>query len=327
MRAIMTALERHPGWPFCWIKREGDQPTGSMKIRSAIAMLEAARLPEGATFVESTSGNMGAALAWYAWNHGLHAVLVTDPKISEWHIQQIARCCADRFPVTTVDETGGWLLTRLQKVQDLLKKNPTWYNPNQYTNLWNPLAFEEVGVEIWQQLRPTFRKRGIRTLWYFASVSTGGSLSGSASALRRLVAHAKDMHVGELKVVAVDVEGSVIFGRPPRKRYLNGIGSSLHHPPNLWRNLIDEVAIITDDVAIKQCLALREQWGERWWMGGSTGAILQAVQQYGLRGRFDSHDAVVVLSPDHGCIYEQTLYNPAWRQAAGLLKELPNALV
>jgi len=314
-----TPLLALPDAPRVLLKREGDIPMcRSMKLRSAWTIVTEARLAPGATIVESTSGNMGMALAWVANQLGYHAVLVTDPKLSAWHREHMLSLGATLYGVEEKDETGGWLLTRLELVRKLRKQHPHWFCPDQYANGWNPLAFEQVGMEIYRALVGKFSYLfPIRTLWYFASVSTGGSLSGSAAALLRLLKPAVPFPVEQVRIVAVDVEGSTIFGRPPRTRYLNGIGSGLKELPNLRRHLITDVAIVTDVAGISTCHAMRRRHGDEWWLGGSSGAVLAAVQQF--ESRIDwEHDVVVALSPDHGSIYQSTIYDSAWLQERGL---------
>ncbi|KKL66040.1 hypothetical protein LCGC14_2148940, partial [marine sediment metagenome] len=152
------------------------------------------------------------------------------------------------------------------------------------------------------------------TLWYFGAVSTGGSLSGSAKALRRLCnRHHGVFPVRNLRVVAVDVEGSAIFGRPPKVRHLNGIGSSLANPPNLQRRVLDDVVIVTDAEAFAACWSLRRDFV---WVGGSSGAVYAAMCKKA--SEFGPNDIVIGLFPDTGAIYAHTIYSPKWLQERGL---------
>jgi N-(2-amino-2-carboxyethyl)-L-glutamate synthase len=291
-----------PPRPNVFAKLEGENETGSMKIRSAVRIIERAGLKSGMTVVESTSGNMGTAIACVAKDRGLHAVLVVDPKLSPYHRNMILEFGGQLVEVMEVDDTGGWLKTRLAKVKSLLQEHPDWYWINQYESPWNPQAFESIGIEIVNQLCELPIGK---TLWLFASVSTGGSLTGTARVL-------KSMKSFRTKVVAVDAAGSEIFGSTPCKRYLNGIGSSLSNPPNLDRSLIDFVSIATDREAFEMCHMLRE---EGIYAGGSSGAVLSAIYHHKFWESLD--DVVVGIFPDCGEIYEQTLYSEQWLEERG----------
>jgi cysteine synthase len=290
--------------PYAWVKMEGANWTGSMKIRSAEKIIFEARLAAGSTVVESTSGNMGVALAAVCWQSRLNCVLVVDPKLSPWHREAILQFGAKLVEVQEVDDTGGWLKTRLAKVHGLLAEHPDWFWANQYGNPNNALAFEEVGNEIVDQL--SWLLLGAKTLWFFASVSTGGSLTGAARKLRMCLPSVR------IKVVAVDALGSVIFGGSPQKRYLNGIGSSLANPPNLDRSQVDLIHIATDEEAFTECYRLRHK---NFYVGGSSGAVFSAMKR--LKGEYGADDIVVGLFPDNGNIYGQTIYSQEWLRERG----------
>ncbi len=292
-------------------KLEGHNATGSMKIRSAHKILTEAQLAPGTKIIESTSGNMGVALATVAKALDLQSILVTDPKLSAFHRTHMEELGAHLECVTEQDETGGWLLTRLERVHSLLKNRPHWFWPNQYANPLNPLAFESIAIEVIRDLKKTeITLQDDTTLWFFAAVSTGGSLSGVARALRRLCHPENGTYcMRQLKIVAVDAEGSAIFGRPACRRFLNGIGSSLRRPPNLQRSLIDDVVIVTDEEAFRACHLLRREfpWGL---VGGSSGAVYAALIQRA--AHFKPNDIIVALFPDSGHMYEDTIYNATW---------------
>jgi cysteine synthase A len=148
---------------------ESENITGSMKIRSAKKILNSMDLKAGDTVIESTSGNMGVALAWLSLVRVLNCVLVVDPKLSPWHREHVQEFGARLVEVEEVDDTGGWLKTRLKKVNELLEVRPDWHWVDQYANPNNPWAFEDVGREIAGQLfhyRESFLHHNV---WFFAS--------------------------------------------------------------------------------------------------------------------------------------------------------------
>ncbi|KKN68898.1 hypothetical protein LCGC14_0446840 [marine sediment metagenome] len=298
-----------------YAKLESHNEMGSMKLRSAYKILTEAQLRVGSTVIESTSGNMGVALAYVGRQLGLRVILVTDPKLSPSHGIEMRQLGATTIQVTTIDKTGGYLLTRLKKVETLCEEHPDWFWVNQYSNPLNPLAFESIAIEIVRDLNKNVHLHSNTTLWYFASVSTGGSLSGSARALRRLC---RRLPIKELRIVAVDAEGSAIFGRPARLRNLNGIGSSLNQPPNLQRSLIDDVVIVSDAEAFAACYGLRHA---DFYVGGSSGAVWAAIHKKA--HHFVAQDIVIALFPDGGRMYEETIYSPAWLRQKGFPELTP----
>lgn len=279
-------------------KNEGLNDTGSMKIRSARRILDDAHLLPGQTVIESTSGNMGVALAAECYSRRLNCILVVDPKLSPWHEQQMELYDAKIICVDEVDETGGWLKTRLAKVKAILSQNTNYFWVNQYSNPSNPLAFEELGEELYKAAREEIEKA--RRVILYMAVSTGGSLTGVVRGLRK--------HMPEkLRVVAVDAIGSAIFGQKPRKRFLNGIGSSLVDPPNLNKDLINWANFVSDKQAFLMCHVLSRN---DIWVGGSSGAVVAAILKEQYSYRFD--DLILTVFPDSADAYRDTIYSSKW---------------
>lgn len=309
------------------LKLEGANGSRSMKARSAYTMLVAERLTPGATIIESTSGNMGVALAQVGKALGLQVVLVVDPKLTLGHREAMLQSGAQLIEVEDPDETGGWLRTRLIKVRDLCQEHPDWRWINQYGNPYNPEAFEVVVEEVVGELGMKYgwRHRGVhldRCLWFFGAVGTGGSLTGSARALHRFFHHLPSSILGftHYRVVAVDAEGSRIFGCAGKPRHLVGIGSSLSAAelPNLRPEFFTDVTHVSDAEAFRAC----------WWLwkeahikvGGSTGAVWAAMNRF--EPRCQPHDVMVGVSADAGTIYETTIYNERWLRERGLWHEV-----
>ncbi len=112
-----------------------------------------------------------------------------------------------------------------------------------------------------------------------------------------------------VKIIAVDVEGSVIFGHSPKKRHVSGIGSS-KRPPILEEAIIDEVVYVSEAEIIAGCKnLLREQmiFG-----GASSGAVYYAIAKYFETRRVEEDANIVFLCPDRGGAYADTIYNDKW---------------
>src|SRR5215216_5819891 len=225
-------------------KLEYVNPVGSIKDRPAFWILKRAAergdIGEETTLVESSSGNFASALAAYTRLVGLKFIPVIDPNISGTYESFLRRMCPIVVKVEERDDTGGFLKTRLQKVQELCATIPNAYWTNQYGN---PDA-----MEAHYELTATEICAEFDSLDYvFIGVSTAGTIAGVS---RRL----KDQYP-DIKVIAVDTEGSAIFGGAPRKRHIPGIGSSIV-PQLLSHARIDDVVLISERETIDACREL-----------------------------------------------------------------------
>src|SRR6266480_6935663 len=197
-------------------KLEYVNPGGSSKDRSAYWILKRAAergdICDETTVIESSSGNFAAALAAFTHLVGLQFIPVIDPNISSTYESFLRRICPTVVKVEDRDDTGGFLKTRLQKVKELCATVPNAYWTNQYGNPDAMEAhYELTGAEICADFDSLD--------YVFIGVSTAGTIAGVS---RRL----KDCY-STIRVIAVDTEGSVIFGGTPRKRHIPGVGSSI----------------------------------------------------------------------------------------------------
>jgi cysteine synthase len=191
--------------------------------------------------VESTSGNMGVALAMLARERGYRFVAVVHPRVTDENLARLSRLVASIEMVDEPDETGGFLLARLGRVARLRAELPCVYWPDQYANTANPRAHQRwTGPEIWRQM-------DCRVGAIFVAVSTGGTLAGISRYVRT-----RDP---QTIMAAVDVCGSVALGGTPGPRKLTGIGSSIRST-FLTSDLYDESLQVTHEQAIAFCRAL-----------------------------------------------------------------------
>lgn len=282
-------------------KLEFCNPTGSSKDRSALWILEQAigrgEIAHDTTVVESSSGNFALALAFYCRLLGIRFVPVIDPNCNEATESQLRLLCGQVEKVTVRDAAGSYLKTRLARVRQLLVELDSAYWPNQYAN---PDArdahYRFTAGELIAQAGPLD--------YLFVGVGTGGTIAGLSHRI-------KETYPGCV-VVAVDTEGSVIFGGPPKKRRIPGIGSSIV-PPLCGQALIDRVEIVSETRAVEACAALAARFGL--YAGGSTGSTYAAVQDYFARHHPGARrPRVAFLAADRGHAYAQTVYAPAWVQ-------------
>ena len=247
----------------------------------------------GAALVESTSGNLGVALASAARALGISFTAVVDPSLSPVLAERMTGLGAELSEVSRRDAQGGYLSARLDRVAALLAAEPALVWTDQYHNPANPLAHcQGTGPELHKQAPGSMDA-------VFVAVSTGGTLAGLGRYLRGRQPKAR--------VIAVDVPGSRVFADPAGTRLLTGIGASRPSAflrPGDW----DDVVIVDDADTVSHCHTLAETTGIR--LGGSSGAVLAACARY--LAEHPEITSPVCVCPDSGGNYTQTLYAPKW---------------
>jgi len=278
-------------------KLEFLNPIGSVKDRPARFIIEqglqSGIIRSNTHLIESSSGNLGIALAMVARIYGLQFTCVVDPKTTPNNMRILKQSKANIELVVEPDEQGGYLQTRLQRVQELLKAIPNSYWINQYANPLNCQAhYSSTGREILEDIDGPID-------CLVASVSTTGTILGTARRLRQ--------KFPRLRVVAVDAVGSVIFDTPPGPREIPGYGAS-RIPELLSRDEIDDIVYISDWEAVQGCHALVAHEGIL--AGGSSGAVVAAIQK--LLPSLPTTYRIVTLLPDRGERYLDLIYSDTW---------------
>lgn len=282
-----------------YAKLESENPTGSVKDRTAIGLLralaESGRLTTNGHLIDSTSGNFGVAVAYLAREIGLRFTAVIDPRTTAENVDRIKEFGANIELVTNLDNTGGYLLSRLERVQELIsspgKEDLVWIN--QYSNPANPLIhYQTLGSELVRQVSE-------RAEVVLVAVSTGGTFAGIAKRFRESAPN--------IRLVAVDVEGSVALGGHPARRLLTGIGAS-RRSDFVAEDLVDDVIYVSPTEAMNACHQVRAN--ADLWLGGSGGAVIAAAIRY-FHEVPGCREAAAVI-PDRGENYSQTIYDDAW---------------
>lgn len=296
-----------------FLKLEGSNPTGSMKDRTGLALIRqierSGLITDKPIIIESTSGNLGVALALLCKAKGYDFWAVVDPKTTPENLEKMRLLGAQIEVVTQPDETGGYLLSRLARIQELCAQSASYIWTNQYANPANPLIhFTTTGPEIYRQMAGKVDA-------LFIPVSTGGTLAGVARFFREVSP--------STQIIGVDAYGSVVFGTPPGPRKLNGIGSS--RPSSfLSSDLYDAFILIQDEEAFAfcrfLCLAINVK------VGGSSGAVLSACAKYLVAHPELEH--VVCLCADDGENYVSSIFNDEWlkQQHLSLSQDLLGAV-
>lgn len=288
-------------------KLEFFNPGGSVKDRPAVHILsEGLRtgvITPDSHVIESSSGNFGIALAMACRIHNLPLTIVVDPDVTQTNFT-LLHCLGARVEmVTKLDANGcGYLEQRLRRVRSLVEQTPGGVWINQYANQLNWLAHECTAREIVEAVPG-------RIDYFVAAVSTAGTIHGVSRALRKV-------HP-ELRVVAVDAVGSVLFGGSPGRRLIPGIGAS-RVPELLHTNEIDEVIAVGDADAVRGCRTLLST--EAILAGGSSGSVVAALQR--LIPRLPSGARVLTLFPDRGERYLDIVYGVPRRMSLGSLMSL-----
>jgi N-(2-amino-2-carboxyethyl)-L-glutamate synthase len=299
--------------PQVYGKLELLNPGGSVKDRPARYIIERGirdgTIAPGATVVESSSGNFGIALAMAARIYELDFICVVDPRIAPLNLRILKQLGARVEMVTEPDPYGGYLHTRLARVRELVREIPGAYWIDQYANELNARChYDGIGSEIVEALEE-------RVDVFVAAVSTTATLLGAGRRLR-------DEWPG-VRVVAVDAQGSVIFGGQPSRRDLPGIGSS-RRPELLVEAEVDDVIYVDDHDSALGCRDLL--LGEGILAGGSSGAVIAAVQR--LVPHLPRDARVVAVLPDRGERYMDLVYDDDWvAERATAAPPAPAALV
>jgi cysteine synthase A len=274
------------------VKLEGANPTGSMKDRMAIAVIERAasdgRLPPGGTVVEYTGGSTGTSLALVCAAKGYSIRIVTSDAFSREKRDHMRALGADLIEVPS---DGGRITKELiEEMIDLaqgLSEQPRTFYSDQLQNVDAIAGYYPLGEEIWSQ-------SGGSVDAFIQVVGTAHSIEGTATVLRD---HNPDLHV-----VAVEPAGSpVLSGGEPGAHKIEGIG--LGFVPPLWNDsLADE--IMTVSTAEAKSMARQLAAREALFAGTSSGANVVAAIR--VARRLGPGHTVVTLLVDSGLKYLTT---------------------
>ena len=296
-RDLFYRLPAFAGAHDVFLKLEGFNITGSIKVKTAIGLIEdleerGIARPKETVIVESSSGNLGLALSLVCAIKGYEFICVTDPNANRAARRGMELNGAKVVVVRERDPAGGFLGSRLKKIDQILRSNPNAIWLNQYANVANKNVHAE------QTANEIAREFG-KVDWVFVGAGTTGTLAGISERLHHVFP--------TIKVVAVDPVGSVTFGGPPGKRSIPGIGASVRPKLADLANP-DKVVAVDEEKTVEACLSFVRDY--HLLVGGSTGTVLAAVKQ--LTPEFMPRDTIVAISPDLGEKYLDTVYDPAW---------------
>ena len=279
-----------------FLKCEGLNFAGSVKLKAAAGMVEAAErdglLRPGSILVESSSGNLGVALSMLAASKGYGFVCVTDSRCNLATRRLMEALGARVHIITEPAADGGFLGARLNYVRALCAADDRYVWLNQYGNPNNWMAHHRTTA-------PSIAREFPELDVLFVGAGTTGTLMGCARFFR-------EWH-RPVRIVAVDVVGSVSFGGDPARRMIPGLGMNVR-PPMLDTDYVDDVVRVEEADTIRTCHRLARRG---FLFGGSTGTVVTGATRW-----LDDHDAqgltAVAISPDLGERYLDTVYQTNW---------------
>lgn len=273
-------------------KLEWENPTGSMKDRSAHAMISRAeadgRLKPGDTIVEYTGGSTGTSLALICAAKGYRLQIVSSDAFSKEKRDHMSALGAE---LTLVPSDGG--LTTKRLILDMiesataLSRSPHTYFTDQLNNHDSITGYYPLGEEIWNQTQEKIDA-------FVQSVGTAASSRGVATVLKR--------HNAKIKIVAVEpAESAVLAGGQAGPHKIEGVG--IGYTPPLWEpSLVDEIVSVTTADAKKMSRRLAREEGL--FAGTSSGAnVLAAIR---VAEQLGPDAKIVTLMVDSGLKYLST---------------------
>ncbi len=274
------------------IKLEGENPTGSMKDRMALAMIEAAekdgRLKPGGRVIEYTGGSTGVSLSLVCSVKGYPLDLVTSDAFSSEKRSHMVALGADLTIIKSVSGRMDEALTRsMIEAARQIQEEKGGFLTDQLKNEDVLSRYHDMGDEIWQQTEGKVDA-------FVQGVGTGGSLRGIAESL---IGHNSDVHI-----IAVEPsESAVLSGEKSGSHKIEGIGAGFVVP--IWKpEIVGEIAKVSTDESMAMARRLANEEGV--FAGTSTGgnliAALKKAKELG------PGSTVVTLMVDSGMKYLST---------------------
>ena len=270
-------------------KLEYFNPTGSVKDRPALAMIEAmereGKIGADTLLIEPTSGNTGISLAAVCAVKGYTLVLTMPETMS---VERRKLLAAFGAKIVLTDGKKG-MAGAIARAEELHRENENSIIAGQFVNPANVRAhYETTGPELWADT-------GGKIDFLVAGVGTGGTIGGTGKFLKE--------KNPDLKVVAVEPAGSpVLSGGKAGPHGLQGIGAGFV-PEILDASLIDEVIRVTEGEAFAASREIAVSDGV--FAGISAGAAVHAARMVASR-RENAGKTVAVIVPDTGMRYLST---------------------
>jgi len=300
-----------------FLKLENQNPTGSIKDRIALSMIEAAeeegRLEPGGTVIEATAGNTGLGLALVAAAKGYRVVLVIPDKMSQEKISHV-RALGAEVRLTRSDVTRGHPEYYQDVAARLAEEIPGAFYVNQFGNPANPLAHERTtGPEIWEQMRHDVDA-------VVVGVGSGGTLTGLGRFFNRVKPRRG------IEMVLADPTGSVLYEYVKTGKLVEsgswaveGIGEDFI-PEIADMSLVTDAFEIDDEESFAIARDLLRKEGI--FGGSSTGTLVAGALRYCRQQTQPKR--VVSFVADTGNKYLSKMYNDFWMAEQGFIHRPPH---
>jgi len=266
---------------YIYAKIEGNNPTGSIKDRIALKMIEQAEaegiLIKGKTIIEPTSGNTGIGLAMIGTVKGYAVEIVMSSAVSIERMKIIESFGAKIILTDAEDGTDG----AIRKARELVRDNPDkYFMPDQFSNKYNKIAhYKTTGEEIWKQTNG-------RIDFFVSAIGTSGTIMGVGRALKE--------NNPRIKIVcAHPVKGHYIQGL---KNMEEALVPEIYDPSQ-----IDETIMVETEVAYEIARQIIKKEGI--FVGMSSGAAMYAAVEIAKKIQSGT---IVVIFPDRGEKYLST---------------------
>lgn len=271
------------------VKLEYLNPTGSVKDRTAKAMIEDAEergiLKEGAVIIEPTSGNTGIGLASIAAVKGYRMIL-TMPDTMSAERRNILKAYGAEIVLT---EGAKGMAGAIEKAEELAAQIESSFIPGQFDNAANAkVHLETTGPEIW---RDTDGEVDI----FIAGVGTGGTLTGTGEYLKS--------KKSDICIVALEpADSPILSGGEAGPHKLQGIGANFV-PDVLNTEIYDEIFKAESEDAFEAAKLLAKKEGIL--VGISAGAALHGAIELAKKEENEGKTIVAIL-PDSADRYYST---------------------
>jgi len=257
-----------PGCAEIFVKYEGANPTGSMKDRMALSMVEGAekrgQLKPGGKVMDYTGGSTGSSLAMVCATKGYQAYFVSSDAFAVEKLQTMKAFGAELeiFPSGDGKITARLIDSMVARARELSKEPNTFWT-DQFNNVDNRNAYHQMAREVIDELGKDIDE-------FIMGVGTGGSFSGNAEVFKKDIPNIRCIAIEPYYVRALS--GGDVSG----KHKLEGIGSGF--VPGICRlDLADEIMAVKDEDAYQTARKLARAEGI---FGGATsGANVWAAIQ------------------------------------------------
>ncbi|MFQ5713921.1 MAG: cysteine synthase A [Candidatus Scalinduaceae bacterium] len=263
-------------------KVEGTNPSGSVKDRVCMAMIETAekngKLKKGYTIIEATSGNTGISLAFIAAIKG-YKLLLSMPDNCSVERTTLLKLYGAEIEFTPSNEG---MPGAIRKAEQLIRRHKNCFMPQQFNNTANPeIHRKTTAEEIWQATNGELDA-------FVSGVGTGGTITGVGEVFKK---RKKD-----IQIVAVEPKSSaVLSGGQSGSHNIPGIGPGFI-PKILNREIIDRIVPVTDEDAFNTSIRIAKEEGLL--VGISSGAVTFAALH--IAKELGKGKRVVIILPDNG---------------------------